>query len=114
MPRIIYPEVRTVSEAWVIAQALDQIVNDAVDAHVRRYGPFPSDWDAAEVGASEYDRFVQRVQAEHKDLDVVEAMEILSDSGTVTFGSEDLDPVRWREMEDGDRADRAYDEREED
>jgi len=99
MPRIIYPEVRTVTEEWVVGQAHDLLVNDALEAEALRVGAENvPDGYWPEIARPSYD----------------EAYEILADSGVVTFASDDLDDARfcemsaedWREVE----ADHALDD----
>jgi hypothetical protein len=73
---IIYPENRIVSVEWVLNQGFDAKVNDAVDEHVKKHGPFSD-----ESGDGEYEAFVSRISAP----DLEESIHLLEDLGLVTF-----------------------------
>lgn len=62
---ILYPEHRRVTREWIISQAKDQLANDYMDKN----------FDAEDAAIEENSRLTS----------LVEAMEILSDAGTVTF-----------------------------
>lgn len=64
---ILYPEHRMVTREWIISQAKDQLANDYMAAN----------FDAPDAAIEENSRL--RPDA------IVEAMDILSDAGTVTF-----------------------------
>lgn len=95
MAYILYPESRWVTEDWVITQAHDQMVNDALDAEAARVGAenVPDGW-WPEVPMPDY----------------FAAREYLEDRGDVTFArderEQDISPSEWREV-DGDH---EYDE----
>jgi len=82
---LLYPEGRTVSEAWVLSQGYDAKVNALVDEHVAAHGVFPDDDSGA------YEAFVSGIAA--PDLD--ESIYLLEDLGLATFSR--------REPEDDDR-----------
>lgn len=79
MHRILYPENRLVSDAWVISQAHDRMVDDAVDAHVK------ANHGALIVDDETYERIARAV----KQPDLMTAREYLDDTGLVTFAARD-------------------------
>lgn len=62
---ILYPERRLVTRDWILSQAKDRLANDYMDSN-------PDAEDAA-------------IEENSRISDLVEAMEILSDAGDVTF-----------------------------
>src|SRR3990167_9992096 len=64
---LLYPDRRRVTKDWIISQAKDQLANDYMERHQ----------DAEDAAIEENSRL--RPDA------LIEAMDILSDAGTVTF-----------------------------
>ena len=76
---ILYPDRRRVTAAWIIGQAKDHLANDYMARHV----------DAEDAAIEEN----SRISGTEGDQ-LLEAMGILSDAGTVTFTQAARDAAR--------------------